>query len=791
MFFGWIGFADFLAGERVQTFPKTGSQVGRFYLERLLGSGGMGMVFLARDSLLESRVALKFLHPRLVESSHFERFKREVLLARKLSHPGICRLHDLHREGDYHFISMEYVQGHTLQWLINQSGGVAPATAGQLMLALCRAVAAAHKHDVIHRDLKPQNIIVRGGNRISVLDFGLSKDLRVRGITESGLRIGTACFMSPEVLGGEAATKQSDVYSLGVVFYECLTGRLPFEGSDYMGLKFAIENAPPVPPSEYNSEVVPEFEAVVLKAMAADPTQRYRRVSALKDALVQALGHISGTDEVEESVPWDRDVEQTVRSLMQAPETSRILEYRTRHTTILFSDIVGITPYFEAYGDVAGVQKIQTHNNLLFPVIQVQRGLVIKTIGDAIMSCFQTADEALVAAIEMLRVLQEYNGSVVDPERRIHVRIGLHSGPSIFQGGDVFGDAVNVAARISALAAGGAILLSAETRGDLTLDQQPIAFFGTHTLKGKRSPVDLFTVHWRQPGGEATLVDAVLPDPSQVSELITTGTSTAERTIVDGANDQSSVGKNTLGERTIVEPTGDSVSGSSRMLLVAGIGGVVLLAVLFFVLSGNEDSENASPELATELSPEAADMVTKQGPVVPFVDAAAHSGVDASAGGATHKAAVESQEIPDRGGPKWRKPVDQDRTAPRRKKRQAFTRLHGQLVSKMRSRGVLAADSGLLQQEFLAMAAYQKSGRYEKATGAVQSALSVLAHVRIDRPFVEAKLLRFNDRYDRQRNLAGDKKLAALAEKIMDAYEAGNYRQTNLLLNQAFQLLVK
>ena len=157
--------------EAMQSLPDIGEKLGRFRLERRLGHGGMGVVFLAHDTTLNIKVALKVFMPAVAKSTAFDRFMREVLIARKIAHPSICRLFDLHQAGETRFISMEFVEGRTLETILSKEGMLTQGRAGKIIVAACRAIRVAHKQGVIHRDLKPANIIVRDGVNISIPDF--------------------------------------------------------------------------------------------------------------------------------------------------------------------------------------------------------------------------------------------------------------------------------------------------------------------------------------------------------------------------------------------------------------------------------------------------------------------------------------------------------------------------------------------------------------------------------------------------------------------------------------------
>ncbi|MBN2361012.1 MAG: serine/threonine protein kinase [Deltaproteobacteria bacterium] len=265
---------------------KPGDRVGRFVIEQQLGAGGMGVVFLARDTLVGIPVALKFFSVQQQEPRQLERFKRELLLMRQISHPGICRVFDMHEDDGLIFLSMEYIQGPTLRAVLEREPRLPIPRTIEIACHLCDAVSAAHSQGVIHRDLKPGNIVIRDRNRVTILDFGLARGLDMVSITEAGVRVGTLNYMASEILRGEAASQRSDVYSLGVILYQCLSGRPPHEGDDLMSLYFA-QQTPPPPPSAHNLDVTPALDRVVMQAMAFQPEERFGDAEQLRRALLQ------------------------------------------------------------------------------------------------------------------------------------------------------------------------------------------------------------------------------------------------------------------------------------------------------------------------------------------------------------------------------------------------------------------------------------------------------------------------------------------------------------------------
>ena len=242
---------------------EPGAKLDRFTIVRRIGAGGMGVVYLAHDALLNVNVALKMLSPPYAKEKFFARLRREVLLARKVSHPGICRIFDLHEVDGQHAISMEYIEGQTLDSFIREAGILPLKLAGHLGLEICRAMTVAHRSKIIHRDLKPGNIILKKRNHISILDFGFARELDTESITGAGIRVGTVQYMSPEVLSGEQATRLSDIYSAGVILYHCVTGRLPFDQSNLLDMMEAIQSGNSIPPREFNSSIPPSLESIM------------------------------------------------------------------------------------------------------------------------------------------------------------------------------------------------------------------------------------------------------------------------------------------------------------------------------------------------------------------------------------------------------------------------------------------------------------------------------------------------------------------------------------------------
>ena len=269
---------------------REGSVVdGRYRVERRIGSGGMADVWLADDLHLPRRVALKVLHAHFARDPEFiERFRREAESAAALQHTNIVPIFDRGQVEDTYYIAMAYLDGSTLRELINI--GLTPVESVAIVRQILEAAGFAHSHGVIHRDLKPLNVIVDSSGKATVTDFGIAR-AGASDMTEAGSVMGTASYLSPEQAQGVEVGPESDLYSVGVVLYECLSGRVPFEGETAVAVALRQATEDPLPPSAYNPSVSPALDAVVMRALARNPVNRFPDAYTFIDALDQAMAH--------------------------------------------------------------------------------------------------------------------------------------------------------------------------------------------------------------------------------------------------------------------------------------------------------------------------------------------------------------------------------------------------------------------------------------------------------------------------------------------------------------------
>lgn len=309
---------------------------GRYELIQKIARGGMAEVYMARDQLLDRPVALKVLFPELsVNVSFVERFRREAQAAANLTHPNIVSVFDWGEADNTYFIVMELVGGVTLSSLIKDNGRIDPDRAANIASEVAASLSFAHRHGVIHRDVKPSNVLITEDNQVKVTDFGIARAATADGdLTQTGAVMGTATYIPPEQAQGLVVDGRSDVYSLGVVLYEMLTGQVPFTGDSPLSIAYKHVREEPIHPRELVPEIPVGLEAIVLKAMAKDPSARYQSAIEMRDDLnrflnkqdVMALGVADpgATQALPLVSPSDQDRTQVLRTapIAQVPVES-------------------------------------------------------------------------------------------------------------------------------------------------------------------------------------------------------------------------------------------------------------------------------------------------------------------------------------------------------------------------------------------------------------------------------------------------------------------------------------
>ena len=272
---------------------------GRYELEELVGTGGMSSVYRSHDQLLERRVALKILHPHYGEDDEYvERFRREARAVAQLSHPNIVTVIDRGEDDGQQYIVFEYVDGENLKEALERTGPFPTRRALELAIEIADAPAFAHEHGLIHRDVKPQNVLLTPDGDAKVTDFGIARSLDVEhGVTQTGTVLGTSNYLSPEQASGKPTTPATDVYSLGVVIFELLTGDVPFPGENFVAVAMKHMNEEPPDVLERRPDVSLRLAAAIDRALEKDPARRFPTMDQFAWELRQCLAELDAPEE--------------------------------------------------------------------------------------------------------------------------------------------------------------------------------------------------------------------------------------------------------------------------------------------------------------------------------------------------------------------------------------------------------------------------------------------------------------------------------------------------------------
>jgi serine/threonine protein kinase/Tfp pilus assembly protein PilF len=271
----------------------------RYQIIEELGKGGMGKVYKVHDIEIKEKVALKLLKPEIAaDKKTIERFRNEIRLARKIVHQNVGRMFDLGKAEGSYFITMEYVPGQDLKGLIRQSRQLTVGTTINIAKQICEGLAEAHKLGVVHRDLKPSNIMIDKEGNARIMDFGIARSLEAKGITGAGVMIGTPEYISPEQAEVKEVDQRSDIYSLGVILYEMVTGRVPFEGETPLGIAMKHKSEMPKDPKELNAQIPEDLSRVILRCMEKDKENRYQSAGEVRSELEKIEEGIPTTEKV-------------------------------------------------------------------------------------------------------------------------------------------------------------------------------------------------------------------------------------------------------------------------------------------------------------------------------------------------------------------------------------------------------------------------------------------------------------------------------------------------------------
>ncbi len=270
---------------------------GRYQVIEELGRGGMGKVYKVFDTEIDAKIALKIIKPEIAaDKATIERFRNELKMARDISHKNICRMYDLGREAGLYYITMEYVQGEDLRNMIRMSGRLGIGTAVSVARQISEGLAEAHRRGIIHRDLKPSNIMIDREGNIRIMDFGIARVIKTKGITGAGLIIGTPEYMSPEQVEGKGVDARSDIYSLGIILFEMLTGRVPFDGDTPFTVGVKQKSEAPQDPRRLNPDIPEDLSRLTLKCLEKAEDRRYQSAEELRADLEKIAQGIPTTE---------------------------------------------------------------------------------------------------------------------------------------------------------------------------------------------------------------------------------------------------------------------------------------------------------------------------------------------------------------------------------------------------------------------------------------------------------------------------------------------------------------
>jgi len=478
-------------------------QLGRYEIVRVLGRGAMGVVYEGHDGKLHRRVAIKTITRSAMRdgkqaAEYSERFMREAQSVARLNHPNIVTVYDFGEENDVAYFVMEFIQGREMKEYLEGSEPFALTKSLGCMIELLNALDYAHAQGIVHRDVKPANIMIEDSGRVKLTDFGVVKLLDGQERTLGGAMVGTPGYMSPEQILGAPVSPRSDIFAAGVVFHQLLTWKRPFEGEGIFSIQQKIVNEDRPLPSTFNPGVPPAVDRIVARALARNPEERYVRAAEFAEEIRRFIsGGMAGGRAEAGAAAAVVAATAAVPPRAEREEPGATVEDKfSRFITVMFTDIKDSTFVAEKEGDMAIRALIKAQADIILPAIREHNGTYVKSIGDGSLSYFAEALDAVRAAARIQREMDALNlsGKFKFP---VLMRIGLHSGNCVVEEHDIYGCVVNTASRFEAAADPGGILLSEKTYHELRGESDVYCRFVKQvTLKGKEEPCNAYKAFW-------------------------------------------------------------------------------------------------------------------------------------------------------------------------------------------------------------------------------------------------------------------------------------------------------
>jgi serine/threonine protein kinase/Tfp pilus assembly protein PilF len=378
----------------------------RYQIIEELGKGGMGKVYKVFDQEVQAKMALKLIKPEIsTDKATIDRFRNELKIARDISHKNICRMYDLGREAGNYFITMEYVSGEDLKSFIRRARQLVVGTAIFIAKQVCEGLAEAHRVGVVHRDLKPGNIMIDKEGNAKIMDFGIARSIAVKGITGAGVMIGTPEYMSPEQVEGKEVDKRSDIYSLGIILYEMLTGQVPFEGDTPFTIGVKHKSEIPKDPRGLNAQIPQDLSRLILKCLEKDKERRYQNADELRANL----------EKIEKGIPTTERPIPKRKTVTSKPITVTLSRKKLLIPTVVIASVAIAAIIWFAYLKRGGIPLPEQKRSIAVISFENQTGdkaydNLSKVIQNLLITNLEQSGYFYVATWERLRDLLKQMG---------------------------------------------------------------------------------------------------------------------------------------------------------------------------------------------------------------------------------------------------------------------------------------------------------------------------------------------------------------------------------------------